>query len=131
MHFLLRVLLYFNLCSIHCLPLMVVVFMAVSALRRLGSFQSIYYVLLSSYFPNRIYIKTSKYILPPVVEFSFNCLRGLSQGPERPSGDPGPLCGGHGKAAGVSCLSCRGASLLQASPFVVKGLRVFRGNLKL
>lgn len=54
---------------------------------RLGSFQSVYYVLFSKYFPNRIYVKTFKYILPPVSEFSFKCLTDLSQSTELTLGE--------------------------------------------
>lgn len=54
---------------------------------RLGSFQSVYYVLFSKYFPNRIYVKTFKYILSPVSEFSFKCLKDLFQGTELTPGE--------------------------------------------
>lgn len=59
-------------CSIYLF--IAVIFIAVLAPIRLEFFQSIYYVLLSKYFPNRIYLKTFKYILPPVSKFSFNFL---------------------------------------------------------
>lgn len=54
---------------------------------RLGSFQSVYYVLFSKYFPNIIYVKTFKYILSPVSEFSFKCLKDLFQGTELTPGE--------------------------------------------
>lgn len=65
-------------CSIY--PFIAVIFIAVLVPIRLEFFQSIYYVLLSKYFPNRIYLKTFKYILPPVSKFSFNFLKALFQG---------------------------------------------------
>lgn len=57
-------------------------------LNRLESFHSIYYVLFSKYFPNRIYVRIFQYILPLVAEFSFNCLQDLFQGIELTSGEP-------------------------------------------
>lgn len=67
-------------CSIYLF--IAVIFIAVLAPIRLEFFQSIYYVLLSKYFSNRIYLKTFKYILPPVSKFSFNFLKDLFQGIE-------------------------------------------------
>lgn len=78
--FVLYFVIFSSLVAFTIYPFFEVIVIAVLASIRLGSFQSIYYVLFSKYFPNRISVKTFKYILPLVSEFSFNCWRDLFQG---------------------------------------------------
>lgn len=83
---------------------------------RLGSFQSIYCIVFSKYFPNRIYVKTFKHSFLSVSEFSFNYLRDLFQGIELSSGEPVfPTCYWYKGLSG--CNICIDGAVLFLKPF--------------